>query len=182
MSRVALRLLALVAALSLVACEQPAAGPSASTAPTISERSPTPSPSTLPRADESRTITDALTRAGVSVDRVFPSKFDWLFGDAAPRTGTFTGYLDSQQVWADVHFFERTVSDITVCAQQPPSSEWMFTVSVKGQPQTLGNSRGTGAATAPLYFAMSERYFVIASSPRVVSALKSSLGLFDPTC
>ena len=118
----------------------------------------------------------------MSPDQVFASKFDWLFGDAAPRTGTFTGSLGGQQVWVDVHFLERPVRDVSVCTDQPPGNEWTFTVAVKGQPQTLGNNRVTGAATAPLYFAMNDRYFVIASDVRLLSALRTSLALSEPPC
>ena len=183
MSRTALHLLALVAALSL-ACEAPSAAPAASVGLSRPAQSPRASvaPLTLPRADEAQRITEALTRAGVSVDRVLPSKFDWLFGDAAPRTGTFTGWVDGQQAWADVHFFERPVSEIDVCTEQSPASEWTFTVSVHGQPETLGKNRVTGAATARLFFGIGHRYFVMASDPRILDALRSSLELTEPPC
>jgi hypothetical protein len=135
----------------------------------------------MPRADEWRRITEALIGAGVSPDQVFASKFDWLFGDAAPRTGTFTGSLDGHQVWVDVHFLERPLGDVTVCTDQPPGKEWTFTVAVQGRPQTLGG-QATGYATAPLYFATNEHYFVIASDFRLLSALRSSLALSIPAC
>jgi hypothetical protein len=164
-SRAAIRIVALVAALLLASCDSPA-----------------PAPSTAPRVEESRTITDALGRAGVQVDRLTPSKFDWLFGDVAPRSGTFSGFAEGQQVWIDVHFLQRPVADLAVCSDRQPGSEWTFTVSVAGMPQSIDGRHVTGNATSPLYFAMNDRYFVIASDLRVVGALRSSLALAEPPC
>jgi hypothetical protein len=165
-SRAAIRLVALFAAVLLVSCEAEA---------------PAPISATAPRVDESRTITDALSRAGVQVDRLTPSKFDWLFGDAAPRAGTYSGFADGRQVWVDVHFLQRPVADVAVCTDRQPGSEWTFTVSLKGQPQSVGG-QVTGSVTSPVYFAMNDRYFVIASDLRVLGALRSSLALLEPPC
>jgi len=179
----ALRLVAVVTALSVLSCDAPAVPAPPSVAASRSAAVPPAAPlRAMPRAYEWRTISDAIASAGVRPGQVFASKFDWLFGDAAPRTGTFTGSRDGQQVWVDVHFLERPVRDVTVCADQLPAKEWSFTVAVNGQPQTLGNSQVTGAATAPLYFAMNDRYFLIASDMRLLSALRTSLSLSEPPC
>ena len=78
---------------------------------------------------------EALATARFRGASVIPSKFDWLFGTAAPRSGTFSGRLGGAQVWADVHFLEATTEGITACASRSASGESVFTVSVKGRPE-----------------------------------------------
>ena len=134
----ALRLVALLAALSLMSCD---AGPTERPAADAASRATAPSPSTLPRDDESRSITDALTRTGARPGRVLPSKFDWLFGTAAPRAGTFEITLDGQSTWVDVHFLERSLGTVVACSGQPMTSlAGTFSVAVDGRLQSLQNA------------------------------------------
>ncbi len=129
-------------------------------------------------------IVRALANAGVRGTVVFPSKFDWLFGTAAPRSGTFQGAIDGTQVWADVHFLDRTLEGITACVLLSQTRETAFTVSVKGRPQVLGNGNATGylGSSGPMYFAGNDRLFVMTPDVRVRDALRSSLALSVPSC
>src|SRR5712692_6659848 len=143
-----------------------------------------PDPARLPKPDEEQMIVQALANAGVRGTIVFPSKFDWLFGTAAPRSGTFQGAIDGTQVWADVHFLDRTLEGITACVLLSQTRETAFTVSVKGRPQVLGNGNATGylGSSGPMYFAGNDRLFVMTPDVRVRDALRSSLALSVPSC
>jgi hypothetical protein len=126
----------------------------------------------------------ALAMAGVVGASVMPSKFDWLFGTAAPRSGIFSGTLDGTQVWADVHFLEAPIEGITACASRSASGESIFTISLKGRPQVLGSGAATGALSGagPMYFASSDRLFVMTPHARLRDALLPALGLSVPSC
>ena len=129
-------------------------------------------------------MTEALATASLRTTSVIPSKFDWLFGSAAPRSGTFSGRLDGTQVWVDVHFLEAPTDGITACASRSASGESVFTVSVKGRPQVLGGASVTGAlsGTGPMYFASNDRLFVMTPDARLRDALLPALGLSVPSC
>src|SRR6266511_2842200 len=117
-----LRLL-LCASLFVVACEgvPTSAGASAPAKGAPSARVASANPSRLPTPDQERAVTAALATARVQGSSVIPSKFDWLFATAAPRSGTFSGILDGTQVWADVHVLEATTEGITACASRSTS-------------------------------------------------------------
>jgi hypothetical protein len=182
MSRRALRLVALVAMLGLISCESPAATPAAST-PAMTPRPASPSPSSLPRPAESRVVTDALTRSGMKVDDVFASKFDWLFGSVAPRAGTFTGYVEGQQTWVDVHFLDRAVGQIVACSGQPmTSTAGTFSVAVDGRLQSLSSGATGWFSSGTMYFAASDRYFVMTPDLRLRDSLARDLKLSVPSC
>ncbi len=170
-----MRLILLAASLVIAGCDVPVA----STSP-----APPASPSNLPRPDETRIVTEALAKAGIRMDRVFASKFDWLFGSAAPRSGMFQGAIDGTQVWADVHFLDTAVDGITACVRLDPTRETAFTVSVQGRPQVLGTGNATGyiGSAGSMYFAVSDRVFVMTPDGRVRDALRSSLSLSLPSC
>jgi len=176
------RLILLAASLTIAGCDVPAAR----TSPVVASTSPvsSPSPSSLPRPDETRIVTAALASGGIRVDTVYASKFDWLFGSAAPRSGTFQGAIDGAQVWADVHFLDRPVDGITACLQLDPTRETAFIVSVQGRPQVLGAGNATGyvGSAGPVYFAVSDRVFVMTPDARVRDALRLSLSLSIPSC
>lgn len=180
------RAAALMVVLVLLSCDAPsaAAGASASANRTATALSPSPSPSTMPRADETRAITDALASAGVRLDRVLPSKLDWLFGDAAPRTGTFEVTIDGQTTWVDVHILERTVGRIVACSGQPMTSEaGTFSVAADGRPQALVGSGPTGWFSAgAMYFAASDRIFLVTPDLHVRERLLRALALRVPSC
>jgi hypothetical protein len=137
-----------------------------------------------PRPDEEQVIVMALATGGVRGTTVFASKFDWLFGSAAPRSGTFQGTVDGTQVWADVHFLDTPVEGITACVELNPTRETAFTVSVKGRPQVLGGGNATGyiGSAGPMYFAGSDRVFVMTPDARVRDLLRSALALSVPSC
>ncbi len=107
------------------------------------------------------------------------SKFDWILGDAAHRSGIFTGTIDGIQTRADVLFLDTPANDVTVCTEEAPG-ETKFIVRLNGR--ALGTSPVTGAAMSPLYFAMSERFFVMSTNVRVRDALRDALGLSEPRC
>lgn len=127
---------------------------------------------------------EALATARVRGTSVIPSKFDWLFGTAAPRSGIFSGTMDGTQVWADVHFLEATTEGITACASRSASGESVFTVSLKGRPQVLRGAGVTGALSGPgpMYFASGDRLFVMTPDARLRDALLPALGLSVPSC
>jgi hypothetical protein len=128
-------------------------------------------------------MAEALTRAGMRVDDVFASKFDWLFGAAAPRTGTFSGYVDGQQTWADVHFLDRAVGNIVACSGQPmTSAAGTFSVAVDGRLQSLNNSVTGSISSGKMYFAASEGYFVMTPDLRLRNSLARDLRLSVPSC
>jgi hypothetical protein len=141
-------------------------------------------PSRLPTADQQRAVTAALAAAGVQGTFVITSKFEWLFGAAATSSGTFSGTRDGTQVWADVHFLGATTEGITACASRSASGESLFTVSLKGRPQVLGGASATGglAGAGLMYFASSDRLFVMTPDERLRDALVSALGLSVPSC
>src|SRR5438128_5208685 len=114
-----LRLL-LCASLLVVACEgvPPSPGTSAPAKGVPLARVASANPSRLPTPGQEQAVTAALATAGVQGTSVIPSKFDWLFGTAAPRSGIFSGTLVGMQVWADVHFLEATTEGITACASR----------------------------------------------------------------
>jgi len=168
--------------LSACAAVPPGAGPSVSpTRPVSGLASAGPR---LPTADQELAVTAALGTAGVQGTSVIPSKFDWLFGTAAPRSGLFSGRLDGTQVWADVHFLEATTDGITACASRSASGESVFTVSLKGRPQVLRGAGVTGALSGagPMYFASGDRLFVMTPDVGLRDAFLSALGLSVPSC
>lgn len=184
-SRMWLRLL-LCATLFVFACE---GVPASTSAPASSEglasaRVASADPSRLPTPAQERAIMQAFASAGIRGTFVIPSKFDWLFGSASPRSGIFSGTLDGMQVWADVHFIEATIEGITGCSSRSASGESVFTVSVKGRPQVLGGTSVTGAlsGSAPMYFASGDRLFVMTPDARLRDALLPTLGLSVPSC
>ena len=144
----------------------------------------TPAPSSTPTPDEEREISEVLATAGARVGRVLPSKFDWLFGTSAPRSGTFQATLDGGEAWADVHFVTGRIEDLTACSSRSASGEMTFTVSVRAQPQVLGSNTVTGALSgaSPMYFAVSDRYFVMTPYARLRDILRSALALSIPPC
>jgi hypothetical protein len=160
----------------------------AASAPRVASTTParvaSPDPPRLPKRDEEQMIVRALTSAGVRGTIVFPSKFEWLFGSAAPRSGTFQGTIDGTQVWADIHFIDGPIDGITACTRLSQTRETAFTVSVRGRPQVLGNGDATGylGSAGPMYFAANDRLFVMTPDVSVRDALRSSLALSIPTC
>jgi hypothetical protein len=124
-------------------------------------------------------VVTALSNAGIRLSFTSPSKFDWILGDAARRSGIFTGTIDGIQVRADVLFLDVPVDDVTVCTEELPG-ETKFVVRVRGN--VSGTSPVTGTSMSRLYFAMSDRYFVMSSDVRVRDALRDALGLSIPRC
>jgi hypothetical protein len=84
----------------------------------------------------------------------------------------------------DVHFLEAPTEGITACASRSVSGESVFTVSLKGRPQVLRGAGVTGAlaGTGPMYFASSDRLFVMTPDARLRDALLPALGLSVPSC
>ena len=178
-----LRLL-LCASLFVVACQGVPTSAGASASANASARVASADPSRLPTPDQERAVTAALATAGIQDTSVIPSKFDWLFGTGAPRSGSFSGTLDGTQIWADVHFLEVTTKGITACAGRSASGESVFTVSLKGRPEVLGGAGVTGALSGagPMYFASSDRLFVMTPDARLRDALMLTLVLSVPSC
>jgi hypothetical protein len=180
-SQIALRLVALLAALSVMSCD---AGSTERPAADAASRATAPSPSTFPRDDESQSVTDALTRTGARPGRVLASKFDWLFDSAAPRAGTFEVTIDGQSTWVDVHFLERSLGPIVACSGQPMTSlAGTFSVAVDGRLQSLQNASVTGTlSSGAMYFAASDRLFVMTPDLRLRDLLGRALALRVPSC
>ena len=141
----------------------------------------------LATADQQRSVVQALERSGARVTSVMPSKFDWLFGNTSPTSAVFQGTLDGQEFWVDVHFLAMPVGNLTACSNRGSSAETEFTVSVNGQPQVAGVSgqgRVTGSlgAAGPMYFAASERLFLMTPHAHALDALRGSLAVSPPLC
>jgi len=181
------RLVMLAAVVMGLSCEIMSSEPDASVSPRTLPSAPTSASADsrhLANPADQRTIEQALARGGVRVTRMIPSKFDWLFGDAAPRSGTFETSSDGTQSWADVHFLEMSLESLTACSRQGASGETEFAVSVEGRTQVPGSGRATGAlaGSGPMYFVASDRFFVMTPDIRVRDTLRSSLSLSVPPC
>jgi hypothetical protein len=174
---------ALVAA--VMACDVPdLATPSASPAELRTVAPSSAASTRLATADQQRTVVQVLERSGARVTSVVPSKFDWLFGDTAPTSAIFQGTLDGEGFWVDVHFLATPLESLTACSSRGASGETEFTVSVNGRPQVLGDGRVTGylGAASPMYFARSERLFVMTHHAPALDALRRSLAVSPPSC
>jgi hypothetical protein len=138
----------------------------------------------LATADEQRTVVQALERSGARINSVIPSKFDWLFGNTSSTSAVFQGTLAGQDFWVDVHFLATPVDNLTACSSRGSSGETEFTVSVNGQPQVAGQGRITGslAGTGPMYFAGTERLFLMTPHAHALDALRRSLAVTPPRC
>jgi hypothetical protein len=148
-------------------------------APSASASSPR-----LATADQQRTVVQALERSGARVRNVVPSKFDWLFGNTSPTSAVFQGTLDGQDFWVDVHFLATPVNNLTACSKRGSSGETEFTVSLNGQPQvaTGGTVTGSLGAAGPMYFAASERLFMMTPHAHALDALRGALAVSPPLC
>lgn len=144
-----------------------------------------PAPSArLPTVEQERKVTQAFENSGAHVTRVSPSKFDWLFGNAAPSSAVFQGTLEGEEFWLDVHFLATPVESVTACSNRGASGETEFTVSINGRPQVLGEGSVTGSlgAAGPMYFAQSEQLFVMTPHAPALDALRSALAVSTPPC
>jgi hypothetical protein len=177
-------ILALVTA--VVACDMSTLA-TPSTAPAESRTIAPSAAGSTPRlatADQQRTVLQALEGSGARITSVIPSKFDWLFGNTSPTSAIFQGTLNGQEFWVDVHFLAAPVDSLTACSSRGSSGETEFTVSVNGQPQALGEGRVTGylGAPGPMYFARSERLFLMTPHAHALDALRTSLAVSAPLC
>lgn len=152
--------------------------PTALAIPTASAL-PSRTPENSPRPAEAQAVITALSNAGFRLSYTSPSKFDWILGDASRRSGIFTGMIDSTPVRVDVLFLDVPAEDVSVCTVDAPG-ETKFTVRVRGT--MVGSAQVTGSATGPIYFAMSDRHFVMSSDLLVRDALRDALGLWEPRC
>ena len=177
---------ALSASLSVViACDSMLPGQvQRSTQPAAASTVGPASVTTLPRADEETEIVRALDAEAVRVTGVKPSKFDWLFGSAAPRTGMFEVTFDGQQSWADVHLIDRSLGTVVACSGQPMTGlAGTFSVAADGRRQAAAGSTVTGSVlSGSMYFAVSDRYFVMTPDLHLRDAMTRALRLVIPGC
>lgn len=138
----------------------------------------------LATADQQRTVVQALERSGARISSVVPSKFDWLFGNTSSTSAIFQGTLNGQEFWVDVHFLSTSVDNLTACSKPGVSGQTEFTVSVNGQPQVLAGGSVTGylGAAGPMYFAGSERLFMMTPHAHALDALRGALAVSPPLC
>lgn len=139
----------------------------------------------LPTPELQRTVVQALESTGARVTTVIPSKFDWLFGNTSPMSATFQGTLDGgEEFWVDVHFLAAPLENLTACSNRASSGETEFTVSVNGQPQVFGEGSVTGylGSAGPMFFAGSERVFVMTPHARALDVLRGPLAVSPPRC
>lgn len=177
-------LLTLTACLTLVAavsCDFSGAAPTPTAQGTPVPATPSGTAETRPRPAEEQAVVTALANAGIRLSYLGVSKFDWVLGDAVRRSGGYTGTVEGTQVRADVLYLDAPVNDVTVCTESE-SGQTKFTVRVRGR--VLGTSPFTGSSAfgVALYFAMSDRLFVMTSDVRVRDALMRGLGLTEPRC
>lgn len=172
--------------MAILACN----GSTTATPTTLPAESRTPAQSgagsapRLPTPEQQRSTVQALETSGARVARVSLSKFDWLFGNVSPAAAIFHGTLNGQDFWVSVHFLAAPLENITACSDHGLSGETEFTVSVSGRPQVLGNAKVTGslASTGPMYFAASERHFVMTPHAHVLDAVRRSLAVSVLPC
>jgi hypothetical protein len=118
-------------------------------------------------------VVDAIATAGFRVDYIGVSKFeDYIFGERkrARVFGAPTGA--GERVRVDVLFLDAPVGDVRVCPAPDPHNYWIVT---DGRRATVGGS-------GEIFFAISERYFVLSSDVRVREAMRVAFGLRVPTC
>jgi hypothetical protein len=142
------------------------------------------SSSRLPTAEQQRAVVHALEDSGARVNRVTPSKFDWLFGKDSPTSAVFEVTLDGQDFWVDVHFLARSMEGVTACSSFGAAGETQFTVTINDRPQVSGDGKVTGSlgAATPMYFGHSEQLFVMTPHAPALDALRRSLVLSTPAC
>jgi hypothetical protein len=132
---------------------------------------PSREPTNLPRFAEEQAVVDALTAGGMRVELVGGSKFDTLLG-VARRARVFIGTMAGARVGADVLFLDAPAGDVRVCTSAGSASGFTkFSITVDAGPGS------TGEGTQSMNFAVSDRYFVMASDARIRDALQSGLGL-----
>ena len=148
----------------------------AATAPRSATPAPSREPLDLPRFAEEQPVVDALSAGGMRVELVGGSKAETLLG-AARRARVFIGTLGGSRVGADVLFLDAPAGDVRVCTSPGEASGFTkFAIIVDGRP----GSNGEGSQS--MYFAVSDRYFVMSSDARVRDALQRGLGLSVPRC
>lgn len=156
----------------MIPVTQPTPSQSGADATTVPQPSDQRSP--LPRYPEEAAVVDAIATAGFRVDSIGLSKFeDYIFGErkraryfGAPVEGT------RERVRVDVLFLDAPVGDVRVCPAPDPHNYWIVT---DGRRATVGGS-------GEIFFAVSERYFVLSSDVRVREAMRVAFGLKVPTC
>jgi hypothetical protein len=138
--------------------------------------SPSREPAALARYPEEQVVLDVLTASGMKVELVGGSKFETLLG-APRRTRVFIGTIQGTRVGADVLFLDAAPGDVRVCKTAGSASGFTkVVITVDGRPGS------TGEGSQSMNFAVSDRYFVMASDVRVRDALRDGLGLSEPRC
>ena len=186
MSRTLIRIVLAATILSQVACESTAASAQTQRPQPRSASPVAPaSPSTTPRPDEEHAITAAVEAQGARVTRVTAdTKFDWLFGSAAPRSGMFEMIFEGQETWINVHFLRRSLGEVVACSGQPGTSlAGTFSIASDGRPQFAAGSTVTGyISSGAMYFAVGDRYFVMTPDLHLRDRLLRALALTAPPC
>jgi hypothetical protein len=175
--------LALVAAAIVAgACTSPVSSPpstaSANQAGSVGlGRQPSRDPADLPVYSEEAAVIEAIASAGFHVDRIGPSKFEeYIFGERK-RARVFGAPVEStrrDRIRVEILFPDAPVGEVRVC---PSSSAGPneYSISIAGREISVGS-------TQPLFFAISDRFFVMASNEPVRDALRARLGLSIPPC
>jgi hypothetical protein len=163
------------------ACVLPASSPTPAptrTEPrTVEVGTPLPirEPGDLPRLPEERAVIEAIAAAGLRVDRVAVSKFeDHIFGERK-RARVFGAPIEGtrDRVRVDVLFLDSPVGEVRICPVDAGSNE--YSIVTDGRRVSVGSAQ-------EIFFAVSDRLFVLASDLRVREALRSALDLTVPIC
>ena len=170
------------AAIVAGACTSPISSPSptatASQARTVEPaRQPSRDPADLAVYPEEAAVIEAIASVGFRVDRIGPSKFEeYVFGERK-RARVFGAPIEStrrDRIRVEILFPDAPIGDVRVC---PSSSAGPtdYSISIAGRGISVGS-------TQPLFFAISDRFFVMASNEPVRDALRARLGLSIPPC
>src|SRR2546422_9094625 len=136
---------------------------------------PSRSPADLPVYPEEAAVIRAVAEAGFRVDRVGVSKFeDYIFGErkrarlfGAPIEGT------RDRIRVDVLFLDAPAGSVSICPDA--GTYYEYSITIDGRRTTIG-------AIQPVFFAVGDHFFVMATDGRVREALFKGLGLATPLC
>jgi hypothetical protein len=141
-----------------------------SPSPTIGG-SATRDPRDLTRHPEESAVVDAILAAGYDVAQIGASKFEGYFAEWKRGRVFYNNYQTPFRV--DALFLDSPLSNVRVC--RVPGFGHDYSIVIDGRPATVG-------ATAEVFFAVGNQFFVMTSQPAIHDSLIARLRLAVPSC